>query len=163
MTADSTVLPVIRSGDLFSRFSGAEQDAYFDTVASSPGHIVQPEALYGTNGWHRRLRAVKASPALAAEEFRRQWDSLDPQSRRELLVSNAVSRYYGYCIGNDIADAETRERESEARVFANDPLVGFASLDDPTALAALWQEKLFGRYDNYSDIAAAESLTTEGE
>lgn len=155
-------LPVIRSGDLFTRFSGADQDNYFDAVATMPGTAVQPEALYGTNGWRRRLKATGADPELAAKEFRRQWDSIGFADRRDALVSNAVARFYGTVIGDDIMDVDLKEREAEARMLTRDPVTGILALDDPVELSRQWQEKLFGTRPDYSGVVVSEMMQAEG-
>lgn len=154
-------LPVIRSGELFSFFNGEEQDSYFDMVAGASGDSVRPEAMFGTNGWQRRLSLTGANPEQATREFRAQWDSMDFAQRRDALVSQAVSRYYGSMIGQDMADSEMKRTETEASIIGEDPIAALAAADDPVRLSQLWQARLFGQTNDYTAEASAAQLNKE--
>ena len=160
MTEQET-MPVIRSGELFSFYSGEEQDSYFDAVASMPGDRVRPEAMFGTNGWRRRLAATGADPGDAAREFRLQWDSMDFGQRRDSLVAQAVSRYYGSMIGPDVAGEELERTSKEATLLSKDPVAALAAGGDPMLMSQLWQAKLFGEHPDYTGDAALARLNKE--
>lgn len=160
MTEQET-MPVIRSGELFSFYNGEEQDSYFDAVASMPGARVQPEALFGVNGWKRRLAITGADPGEATRVFRSQWDSMDFAQRRDSLVAQAVSRYYGSMIGPDMAEDELGRTGKEAALLSKDPIAALAADGDPVLMSQLWQAKLFGPSSDYVDEAALAQLNKE--
>lgn len=136
-------LPLIRSGELFSRFTPEQRDDYFNTIALGQAGEVLPEHVFGTNGWQRRLAETGADPELTARMFAESWDSMDPAARRNLVVGNAISRFYTQGVADAFQDAVIRSLTEEASAVSDDPSA-FAVLDDPVALSQKFQQRFMG-------------------
>ena len=87
------MIELVRSGDLFGMCDSDQRNIYFDSVAACDGNVVPPEAVFGRNGWQRRLAETGADPEDAAFEFERTWDSMPVSVRRDWAYSNALARY----------------------------------------------------------------------
>ena len=91
----------IRSGILFDQLDSVQRNEYFDALSRADGDVVTPEAVFGTNGWQRRLAESKADPALATAEFAKAWDGMSKEARFDWAYGNALARYVS--VGSDEA------------------------------------------------------------
>lgn len=157
------VVPLVRSGELFTKFSVGQQDAYFDAVANAPSYEITPEHVFGVNGWRRRLAETGADPGVVYPMFAESWDSMDPEARRDLVAGNAIARFYGMGVAEGLQESEIARMKSVASAFTDDPN-GFASVDDRVAMSQLYQEKILGKADALPDAGpvGSDDFSEEG-
>lgn len=136
--------PLVRSGELFTEHGDDFRTRYFDGVASAPAGFVAPEHVFGTNGWRRKLEETGADPVAAFEAFSQEWDALPYQARRDLVVGNAVARFYAPGVAKSVADAGLRASRDDGAAISTDPDLGFLALGDPVKSSEEFQKKLLG-------------------
>ena len=127
-------LPIIRSGDLFTKYGPDVQSEYFNTIANSPSDQVLPEHVFGTNGWQRRLAASGADPAVAAQMFAERWDSIPAVQRRNMLEGNAVARKYASGTAKIVADGTFQAKLDAASAISKDPQLGLLAIGNPVGV-----------------------------
>lgn len=128
-------LPVIRSGDLFARYTPDQQAEYFRAVSEADADDVYPEHVFGVNHWRRRLEQTGADPWTAAEVFRDKWAQMSAEDRRDFIEGSAVARRYAGGAAQVVADGAFQSRMDAAAAIAKDPNLGLISLDDPVRVA----------------------------
>ena len=152
----ATMAPLIRSGELFSRFSDDEQADYFAAVSNASAEEVVPEHVFGTNGWQRRLAESGADPELAVAAFRDTWNSMTVDQRRAAVMGNAVARYFARGVADAVSNEATAARRDQGAVVGRNPDIGFLALGNPVACSEEYQRKLFGDYAVPGPTAGAE-------
>ena len=161
-------LPLVRSGELFTQHSEDFRTQYFDGVAASPAGAVTPEHVFGVNGWQRMLAESGADPVVATLAFDGQWDALPFAARRDLVVGNAVARFYAPGVAESAFNRTLEARRDAGAVIAKNPDIGFLAADNPVAASEEFQKKLFGEYaeptpDPFADLMAAGEEGTDAE
>lgn len=123
MSADFTdtrpVAPYLRSGVLFGDLDAKRRTDYFRAMSEAGGDVVPPEAVFGTNGWARRLGETQADPGTAEAVFAAAWDDQTPEQRLDWMYSNALDRYVGQNLDVNFAEAS-----ADADAAAVSELVG---------------------------------------
>lgn len=139
----------IRSGVLFDQLDSVQRNEYFDTLSQADGDVVVPEAVFGTNGWKRRLAEFKADPAVATVEFARAWDGMSPEARFDWAYGNALDRFVG--AGSDErfekAEIDTVKASASELVGGDQSRLGEAVVADTDYVSAnrLLFDTVFGR------------------
>lgn len=139
-------VPLVRSGELFTKHDEDFRTAYFDQVAAAPAGLVAPEHVFGVNGWRRQVEEAGADPKKAFDMFSAQWGQLPFSARRDLLVGNAVARFYAPGIAEAAANANLAASRDAGAVVSKDPDIGYLVLGDPVKTSEEYQRKLFGDY-----------------
>lgn len=143
----SEMLRPIRSSELFSKCDPGRRNRYLDMMASAPPELVPPEAVYGTNGWKRRLFEFGVDPVYARAAFVDSMARKTFSERRDLIFGNALDRFYMSGVDSDI---ESRSVQSSAALASavtggreSSPEYGMA-MSDPEVLSGAMASALFG-------------------
>lgn len=139
----------IRSGVLFDQLDPAQRNAYFDTLSQADGDVVVPEAVFGHNGWRRRLAEAKADPVFARNEFTKAWNGMSQEARFDWAYGNALDRFVGAGSAERFDKAEIGSATASAAelVGGDRSRIGEAVIANTDADAAnrLLFDTIFGR------------------
>lgn len=140
-------IPIIRSGEFFTDTDPETQKEYLNLLSIAPASMVDPSAVFGVNGWRRRLGDSGADPALAKRMFDSEWEMMGPEERVQLVYGNMLDRFYTSRHEEDV-DAESM---SEARKVGaaltggrGGPAEGYLAQSGPAEAARLLETQMFG-------------------
>lgn len=129
------MVPLIRSGDLFTTYDEAQQASYFDAIATAAPEDVVPEHYYGVNGTRRLMAENKIDDRELFEQiFRQSVAAMTPQQRRDTAFGRAVERYYASNAADIISQAYLQSQMRTAAAVNPDPNIGLITMNDPVSV-----------------------------